>query len=215
MSTINRRQLLKYLGLSGVSAGLVLTGCEKKEGNTHAHEGGEHQHGEAGTDNAGVSERDQTLLKQKFFTDHERKTVTVLADLIFPKDDHSGNASEAGVPQFIEFMMLDQPQRQIAMRGGLRWLHNRSLKAHGKDFLEASEAQQTAILDEIAWPAKAKPEVSQGVAFFNNFRDLAATGFWTSEIGVKDLQYLGNTANPDWNGCPDEQMKKLGVSYDA
>lgn len=211
---MKRRESLKYLGLGSLGAGLVLEGCEPKE----ARQGGQaaethaHDHGASGMK---LSKEDEELLKQKFFTDHEMKTVTLLADIILPKDEHSGSASEAGVPAFINFMMLDQPQRQTGIRGGLAWLHNRCLRVHGKDFLDSTDAQRTAILDEIAYPRKAKPEVSPGVAFFNSFRDLVATGFWTSKIGVKDLQYMGNVPVGKWEGCPDEVCQKLGVSHSA
>ena len=55
----------------------------------------------------------------RFFTPCEYRTVRVLVDLIIPKDEHSGSATAAGVHQFIDFMMVDQPSRQTAMRGGL------------------------------------------------------------------------------------------------
>ncbi|MBI1874726.1 MAG: gluconate 2-dehydrogenase subunit 3 family protein, partial [Acidobacteria bacterium] len=60
---------------------------------------------------------------------------------------------------------------------------------------------------------RAKPELSHGVAFFNSFRDLTATGFWTSKMGMEDLRYLGNKFVREWTGCPEEALKKLGVHY--
>jgi len=74
-------------------------------------------------------------------------------------------------------------------------------------------AEQTAVLDDIAWPGRARPELAAGVAFFSSLRDLVAAGFWTSKMGIEDLQYKGNTYVRNWNGCPDEACKKLGVSY--
>jgi hypothetical protein len=212
MSKISRRQSLKFLGVGSLGAGLTIAGCEQKTGEQHA--GAEHNHVAQSAD---VSDRDKQLQKEKFFTDRERKTVRALADIIIPKDERSGSASDAGVPEFIEFMMLDQPQRQTAMRGGLAWLNNRCLKIHSKDFVDCDATQRTAILDEIAWPAKgkAKKELSQGIAFFNSFRDLTATGFWTSKMGIDDLQYMGNVANPNWNGCPDDACRHLGVHNTA
>ncbi len=68
------------------------------------------------------------------------------------------------------------------------------------------------MLDAIAWPQKAAPEMSHGVAFFNSFRDLTASGFWTSRMGIKDLAYIGNVYVPEWKGCPDEVLKKLGLA---
>ncbi|WP_034256978.1 gluconate 2-dehydrogenase subunit 3 family protein [Adhaeribacter aquaticus] len=213
MGKINRRSSLKYLGLGSLAAGtgLVIPGCEDKREKI---ETGHDRHGSAAASQELTTQeqKDQEMMKQKFFTEEERKTVRVLADIILPRDDRSGNASDAGVPEFIEFMMLDQPNKQVPMRGGLKWLNNQCLKRYDKAFVECSEPQQTEILDAIAWPAQAKPEMSQGVAFFNSFRDLVASGFWTSKMGIEDLQYMGNVGNPNWNGCPEEACQKLGVS---
>ena len=150
----------------------------------------------------------------KFFTANEFKLVSVLADIIIPKDERSGSATDAGVPEFMDFMMIDQPARQVAMRGGLAWLDVECQRRFDKTFLNCDEAERTAVLDDIAWPSKAKPEFAHGVAFFNNFRDLTASGFWTTRMGIDDLQYMGNRSVARWNGCPPEALKKLGVSYE-
>jgi len=150
----------------------------------------------------------------KFFTANEFKLVSVLADIIIPKDERSGSATDAGVPEFMDFMMGDQPARQVAMRGGLAWLDVECQKRFDKTFLNCAETERTAVLDDIAWPSKAKPEFAHGVAFFNNFRDLTASGFWTTRMGIDDLKYMGNRSVARWNGCPPEALKKLGVSYE-
>ena len=150
----------------------------------------------------------------KFFTPTEFRLVRTLADIVIPKDERSGSASEAGVPEFMDFMMIDQPVRQIAMRGGLAWLDGECNKRFDKAFLDCTDAQRTAVLDDIAWPATARPAFAHGVAFFSSFRDLTAAGFWTTRMGIDDLQYLGNRSVARWNGCPDAALKKLGVSYD-
>ena len=150
----------------------------------------------------------------KFFTATEFKLVTTLADIVIPKDERSGSASDAGVPEFMDFMMLEQPARQVAMRGGLAWLDHECQQRFDTIFLDCTDAQRTAVLDDIAWPAKATPEFAHGVAFFTSFRDLTAAGFWTTRMGIDDLQYLGNRSVARWNGCPDAALKKLGVSYD-
>jgi gluconate 2-dehydrogenase gamma chain len=150
----------------------------------------------------------------KFFTANEFNLVRVLADIVIPKDERSGSATDAGVPEFMDFMMIDQPARQVAMRGGLAWLDVECQGRFDKTFLNCSEAERTAVLDDIAWPAKAKPEFAHGVAFFNNFRDLTASGFWTTRMGIDDLQFMGNRSVARWNGCPPEALKKLGVSYE-
>ena len=150
----------------------------------------------------------------KFFTPQEFKLVTTLADIIIPKDERSGSASDAGVPEFMDFMMIDQPARQVAMRGGLAWLDRECQQRFDRPFLDCGDAERAAVLDDIAYPAKAEPSRAHGVAFFNSFRDLTATGFWTTRMGIDDLQYMGNRSVARWNGCPEESLTKLGVSYD-
>lgn len=157
--------------------------------------------------------QDPASFVAQFFTPHELRTVTVLADLIIPRDERSGSASDAGVPAFIDFMMIDRPQMQLPMRGGLAWLDSETRKRFDGTFVDATAAQQAAILDDIAWPARAPETLSQGVAFFNRFRDLVATGFWSSKMGVEDLRFMGNRVVPVWNGCPDDALRHLGVSY--
>jgi hypothetical protein len=151
----------------------------------------------------------------KFFTRPEWETVRVLVDLIIPRDEHSGAATDAGVPQFMDFMMLDRPDEQVWMRNGLAWLDAESGRRSGKRFVEGTEEQRRSLLDAVAWPARARPELSQGVDFFNQFRDLTASGFWSSRMGVADLQYRGNTVVAEWAGCPQEVLDKLGVSYES
>jgi hypothetical protein len=155
-----------------------------------------------------------TQFVPQFFTSHEYVTVRVLADLIIPPDARSGSASDAGVPEFMDFIVLDQENRQTSMRGGLAWLDAQCRKRFDKTFVECTPDQRRAVLDEIAWPERARPEMSHGVAFFNSFRDLTASGFWTSRIGIEDLQYQGNNFMPQWTGCPPEALNQVGVKYD-
>ncbi len=157
--------------------------------------------------------REQKLLSETFFDPHEMKTIAILADIIIPKDGTSGSATEAGVAAFIEFIVKDMPQHQIPMRGGLRWLDVQCLKKFNTDFASCSSTQQIEMVDEIAYPDKAKPEMKQGVAFFNKMRDLTACGFFTSEIGVKDLGYAGNKPN-QWDGVPQDVLDQYGMKYD-
>jgi hypothetical protein len=154
-------------------------------------------------------ERNKTLNEAKFFTDHEMATITILADIIIPKDDRSGSATDAKVPEFIEFIVKDIPTHQVPMRGGLKWLDLQSFSRFEKSFKDASAAQRIEIVDDIAYPGKVKPGMQQGVAFFNKMRDLTATGFFTSKIGLNDLEYLGNTPN-EWTGVPKEVLKQYG-----
>ncbi len=157
--------------------------------------------------------RDAKLQSEKFFTPHELKTITVLCDIILPADQKSGSASQAGVPAFIEFMAKDQPVHQTPLRGGLAWLDSESRKRFNKKFVELTKPQQIEIVDDIAYPEQAKPQYSQGVAFFNKMRDMTLTGFYTTRMGFDDLGYVGNTPN-NWEGVPEEVLKQYGLSYE-
>ena len=148
----------------------------------------------------------------KFFNEHEMATITVLGDIIMPKDEVSGNASDAKVPEFIEFIVKDMPSHQTPLRGGLRWLDLHCYKLYEKAFVNLSAAQQITVVDSIAYPNKAPKELAQGVSFFNLMRDLVTTGFYTTEIGIKDLGYIGNAPN-QWNGVPDEVLKQYKLAY--
>ncbi len=158
------------------------------------------------------AEREAKLMAETFFTSHELATIAVLSDIIIPKDDVSGSATEAGVPDFIEFIGKEMPHYQTPMRGGLRWLDMECFDRYQKAFKDCDAKQQIALVDEIAYPEKATPEMKRGVVFFNMMRNLTATGFYTSQIGVKDIGYAGNTANR-WNGVPDEVLKQYGLAY--
>ena len=163
-----------------------------------------------------MQEEKDYLVKVKaqpnFFDAHEAATIVVLSDIIIPKDAVSGSATDAKVPEFIEFIVKDMPDHQVPMRGGLKWLDLHTYKKHGKAFVECTHQEQIGIVDEIAYPKKAAPEVAQGVSFFNKIRDLVTTGFYTAEIGVKDLGYLGNVPNM-WAGVPDDVLKHHGLAY--
>ena len=137
--------------------------------------------------------------------------MRLLVDLIIPKDERSGSATDAAVPEFMDFMMIDQPARQTAMRGGLGWLDRECVSRFDKTFVACAPAERTQVLDDIAWPRRARPALSHGVSFFNGFRDLTASGFWSSRMGVEDLQYMGNTYVAEWKDPPPEVLKKLGL----
>jgi hypothetical protein len=137
----------------------------------------------------------------------------MLAELVIPRDGRSGGAIDAGVPEFMDFILNENPGMQTGIRGGLAWLDAEGRARFGREFVDLADADRRAILDDIAWPGRARPEHSQGVAFFNRFRDLTASGYFSSEIGVKDLRYQGNEFVMEWQGCPPEALRKLGVEY--
>ncbi len=158
-------------------------------------------------------QRDKLLMQQVFFTPEELKTIQVLCDIIIPADEVSGSASQAGVPAFIEFMAKDQPSYQTPLRGGIKWIDNFSTKKFGKSFAQLSNKQQIEIVELIAYPQEATPEVSQGVAFFSRMRDLTISGFYTTPMGFQDVGYMGNQPN-NWDGVPQEVLDKYQLSYD-
>lgn len=207
---MDRRKSIKALVIGTVSAGVVLDACKTEDKKATAAAAG------TANDDDRMQEEKDALKKLKaqenFFTPHEMATLTVLVDIIVPKDNVSGSATDAKVPEFLEFIVKDMPYHQTPMRGGLRWLDMQCLKQFEKSFVGCSEAQRIAMVDQIAYPAKAKPEMKQGVAFFNLARNLTMTGFYTSEIGVKDLGYLGNVPN-QWNGVPEDVLKQYNYAY--
>ena len=148
-----------------------------------------------------------------FFTPAEFRTVGILADMIIPRDERSGSATDAAVPEFMDFIMMDRPDDQPWMRSGLTWIDSQSNTRFGKPFADATDSQRELILNDIAWPARAPANLDAGVNFFNRFRDLTSSGFWSSRVGVKDLEYIGSTFNPNWDGCPPQALAKLGVTY--
>jgi hypothetical protein len=205
---MNRRESLRALTIGTLSTEVLLKACKPKDKNAEASslKDGEPDRLQSEID------RNNKLNEEKFFTEHEMATITVLGDIIIPKDDRSGSASDAKVPEFIEFMVKDQPDHQLPMRGGLRWLDVQMLNRHNNPFKDCSSQQQLAIVNEIAYPAKAKPEMQQGVAFFNRMRNMTATGFFSSKMGMEDIGYVGNRPN-QWNGVPDDVLKQYGLSY--
>ncbi len=208
---MDRRKYLKTLALGTVSTGVLVGSCapeEKKVTDTAAIDA------TAGPDRSPAElEKYRKLMGETFFTEHEMKTIAVLSDIIIPKDEVSGSATEAKVPEFIEFIVKDMPSHQLPMRGGLKWLDLQCMKRFDKSFVECTSTQQIEVVDDIAFPEQAKPGMEQGVAFFNKMRDLTATGFFTSQMGIKDLGYAGNRPN-QWNGVPKEVLDEFGVKYD-
>jgi hypothetical protein len=195
MTEINRRALLQLVAAVPLAAGFAWTDAEVVQAREAAQ----------------AAARTNTPFTPAFFTEHEFATLTVLVDLIIPRDGQSGSANEAGVPAFIDFMMNDEPTRRTAMRGGLAWLDLECDRRYDRTFLDAGAAERAAVLDDIAWPTRARPEFSHGIAFFSSLRNLTASGFWSSKMGIADLKYMGNVYVGTWTGCPTEVLKKLGV----
>ena len=205
---MNRRESLKALSITTLSAGVLLQACDTKpvpEATPVAA-----QDGNQAYRLPEEIEKEKQLAAETFFTPHELATITILADMIIPKDEHSGSASDAKVPEFIEFIVKDKPEHKVPMRGGLKWLDTKCLNLYDNSFKDIKPEQRIEIIEEIAYPEDAKPEMQQGVAFFNRMRNLTASGFFTSKMGIEDLGYVGNTPNK-WEGVPADIIKQYGL----
>ncbi len=215
MSGIRRRDAIRLLGGAPLAVGFALSGAEAAEAHAHAAEA------------LAAAAKGQTY-KPRFFNAHEWETVRVLVDSIIPKDERSGSATDAGVPEFMDFIMTDPMEsdrgregRQTAMRGGLAWIDAECVKRFGHELVACSEIERAAVLDDIAFskgsdedheePGDLRVHLRHGPAFFASFRDLTASGFWSSRMGVDDLGYQGNTFVAEWKGCPPEALRKLGL----
>jgi hypothetical protein len=157
--------------------------------------------------------RDLELLKNEGFSKPEMKVIAILAEIICPKEEDCVGAIASGVPEFIDFIAKDIPSHKLPLQGGIMWIENEAMTRYNHKFEECSPEERLNIVEDIAWPDKAKPEHSQGVKFFNLMRDLTMTGYFTSKEGIKDLGYLGNVPNV-WDGVPEDELKKHSFSYD-
>jgi hypothetical protein len=140
----------------------------------------------------------------KFFPAHQYATLTALCEAIIPADEHSGGAAKAGAPEFIDLLTSENKDYQLALGGGLIWLDSQCTDRYGKVFSSCTPAQQQQFLDLIAYRKNAVDDrrLSQGIEFFAFLRRLTTDAFYTSEIGIKDLQYIGNAYLGDFPGCP-------------
>lgn len=212
---MDRRKSLKSILLGTVGGSLALSGCEtevKVPIEADIPEVAEKYFGRTPEEIEQISE----LNAEQFFNEHEMATIGVLCNLILPANDQYGSATDAGVPDFIEFMAKDIPKMQTNLRGGLMWLDHQSKKDFTLEFKSSSPDQQKQILDTIAYPETEIPIKEQPleIQFFSLMRNLTLTGYYTSKEGIKDLGFKGNTPNV-WDGVPDEVLKQHGVAYDA
>ena len=207
---MDRRKSIKTMLVGSVATGVLVEACKDTDKKTAVSTA----EVASGDEDRMVEEiaNNKKLREATFFTPEEMATITVLGDIIIPKDAVSGSASEAKVPDFIEFIVKDMPEHQVPMRGGLRWLDLQCLNRYDKPFANCTSQQQIEMVDQIAYPKKARPGMQQGVAFFSLMRNLTASGFYTTEMGYKDVGYVGNRAN-QWNGVPDDVLKQYGMSY--
>jgi gluconate 2-dehydrogenase gamma chain len=211
---MDRRKSIKTLVIGGFTIGTLAEACNRHENSPVAPSEKDKDAIVTGFNRMKEEIAHEKMIDAEpaFFTPDEMATITLLGDIIIPKDEVSGSASDAKVPAFIEFIVKDKPGHQMPMRWGLRWINTQCLERYGKLFKDCDQTKQMEMVDAIAWPKKARPEMAQGVAFFNLLRNLVATGFYTSEMGVKDVGYIGNVPN-QWNGVPEDVLKQYNLAY--
>lgn len=218
---MTRRQALKTMALGGFGAGAVITaGCstdgvtgEVAGSGAGAHAGHAHTRLPGPiTDPLRAAPGEEALRDWKlaFLDEHEFETVRQLTNLILPADERSGNAEAANVPNFIDFTLTENPQDQTLMRGGIQWLDRTCRRDYGGEFIRLSGADQTAMLDRLAWPEKVAPGDEPGERFFNLVRNYTSTGFWSSKMGMADIGYIGNVPYL-WEGPPASELRRLGL----
>ncbi|MBM4193986.1 MAG: gluconate 2-dehydrogenase subunit 3 family protein [Gemmatimonadetes bacterium] len=151
-----------------------------------------------------------TPFRPKYFQPDEWRTIRVMVDLIIPRDARSGSATDAGVPEYMDFFCTEYPSYSW-VRDALRWFDGFAYNTFQKSFVRCTGAERRQLFDRVAWPAKAAAELADGVNHFNRLRDFTASGFFSSRMGVRDLGYMGNVMVPVWKGCPPEARRHLGV----
>jgi gluconate 2-dehydrogenase subunit 3-like protein len=189
---ISRRDILKSLTLTAIT-GSVLRVIPL--------EAAEYAHRMVNAAKAAAADQ---VYAPRFFSAHFYKTLQSLCQTIIPADDESKGAIEAGAPEFIDLITSESQDYQVALGGGLMWLDNTCIDRYGSAYLDCTAAQQNEILDLIAYSNNAKkdPSLGQGIEFFALLRKLTADGFFTSEIGISYLGYIGNTFVKEFPGCP-------------
>lgn len=211
---MDRRDTLKTLLVGGIAGAAVMTtmGCEpdiKTESKQVTSD--EKLYGRTPSEIL----HDKKVNAEEYLTVHELGTIAVLCDIILPKNTTAVSATEAGVPEFVEFIVKDIPSHQLPMRGGLAWLDLEANSRFNQQFQSCSEADQIAIIDDIAYPDEKgeSPQFEPGRKFFNLIKNLTVSGYYTSKMGIRDLGYKGNTPNT-WDGVPEEILTKHGLAYD-
>ena len=212
---MDRRNSLKSILLGGIAGSLAINGCKTEA--------------EAAADSSqevyeypykfGRTREEKELIEEletdQFFNEHEMETIDILCALILPANENFGSASDAGAPDFIEFMVKDIPELQTTLRGGLMWLDHKCNTEYNVEFKSATEEKQKELLDQIAYYDPEIPMDKQAleIQFFNLMCNLTLTGYYTTKMGIEDLGYKGNMPNI-WDGVPEEVLQQHGVSYE-
>ena len=206
---MDRRESLKSMVLGSMAIGFTLESCVKETPKEVIEDKiWKYTYGRTPKEAA----YDEELMSEHFFEDNELETIKTLGNLILPPSEN-GTIEQAGVVDFIEFMAKDVPEFQVKLRGGLMWLNGHCNSKYNTVFVKCTEDQQKAVLDNIAYPDPDAVEQVQEIQFFTLMRNLVLTGYFTSEVGIKELGYQGNMPN-EWDGVPQDVLDDHGMSYD-
>lgn len=188
--SISRRDILKSLAMSAAATSVL---------RTIPAQAAEYAHRMVAAEKAATK-----VYAPKFFGVREYKTLQTLCQTIIPADADSGGAIEAGAPEFIDLLTSENTEYQVKLEGGLMWLDGTCSDRYFKVYLDCSPQQQKEILDQIAYRnnAVADERLNQGVEFFSFLRNMTADGYFTSEIGIKYLGYIGSAFLKEFPGCP-------------
>lgn len=142
----------------------------------------------------------------KAFSEHEYRTIQRLCDLIVPVEGNTPGALAAGAPEFIDLLSSENPELASIYTGGLAWIDRAMQRRHQTDFLSAKPTQQTELLDLIAYRKNNNTELRPGIRFFDWIRKMTIDAYFTSKVGVRDLNFLGNGALAEFK-VPQEVMQ--------
>lgn len=157
------------------------------------------EHGPAGE---GLAKSAPGTYQPQFFSPEEYATLERLTDLIIPSDRTPG-AREAGVSEFIDFMVASDPEIQYRFRYGLSWIDTHAQWLHSKAFRDLTTEQQTQMLERLAYKDKHRPREDDGQAFFKLLREYTVMGFYTSRVGLEELDFPGlKMVYDEMPGCP-------------
>ena len=212
---MDRRNSLKALLIGSIGTGAAVSSCQvpAKEGTGDTNTPEVKPGGGYGRTAEEVLLDQQIQAMPSIFNEHELGTMAVLADIILPADSVSGSATDAGVVEFIDYIVKEMTQHQMPMRSAIGWVDREAQNRYEKNFQNLSNEEQIAIIEDIAYPDDAEEGFEAASKLFSKVRDLVMTGFYSSQEGVKDLGYQGNVTN-FWDGVPADVLEKHGFSHE-
>jgi hypothetical protein len=206
---LQRRAILKMLAVAPVAGWMPMATLAAQVAKSMPEHSATPEYAATGDDGQGAADAYQP----KVLNPHEWRTIQALSDRILPADEDSPSATEALVPEFLDdWLDYQRGELLTEVRYGLAWLDSECTRAFQRNFVDCASGEQTQILDRIAYSQRAAPEDARAVAFFNRLRDLVLGGYYTSELGIRDLPYLGNEPQNGWQGCPTPVLAKLGLA---